>query len=224
MIKHISWWIGEEKLNGPEYDGPNADPYKVQLRLMKRSTVCALMEQMVQMFADDDPCLCTDKKPDCACFTRINNNVPLRVSNLHLMAARLYFGSTTTNWTNKKHALRMRETRILWENSQDFVICRNAALLKLKTEDWGKDADEALTHLGNLLDFDVVQVENDARTNLFDDSDEETPVAVQFGNLGVNRAQTQQPRGATYNVNDASIESEIQKFLMQPSNHFALCK
>ena len=225
MVKHVSWWIGEEKLIGPEYDGPDADPYKIQLRAVKRACVAGLMEQMVQTYANEEDCFCSGRPSVCDCFTRVNNHVPKRVSRLHLMAARLFYGSTTSNWLNKKCALRMRETRILWENTGDIVICRNAALLKQKTEDWGKIADEGLIHLGNLLQFDVVRTESEAQTNLFDDSDEESPVA-HFGNLGINRAQnqTQQPGTSAYNVNDASIESEIQKFLMQQSNHFASCK
>ena len=225
MVKHVSWWIGEEKLVGSDYDGPDADPYKIQLRAIKRACVAGLMEQMVQKYANEDDCFCPGRPSVCACFTQVNHHVPKRVSRLHLMAARLFYGSTTSNWMNKKYALRMRETRILWENTGDIVICRNAALLKQETEDWGKIADEGLTHLGNLLQFDVVRTESEAQTDLFDDSDEESPVAS-FGNLDLTRAQnqTQQPSTSAYNVNDASIDSEIQKFLMQKSNHFASCK
>ena len=221
MIQHISAWIGEEKLVGRDYDGPFADPFKVQLRSVKRACCVALMEQMVNVYADDADCFCHDKRPDCECFTRENNRVPNRISKFHLMAARLYFGSTTSNWTNKKHAMRMRETRIYWENTGDLVLKRNAALLKLKTEDWGKQADDALVHLGKLMKLDVVQVENEAQSDLFDDSDEETVVA-EFGSLDVGRLQTQQ--AGAYNVTDGSIEKEIENFLKQPSAHFADCK
>ena len=233
MIQHISSWIGEEKLVGDEYDGPDANLLKKQMRLVKRACCAGLMEQMVNVYAGPEDCYCYDKKVDCACFTHVNNSVPNRVSRLHLMALRLYFGATGHNWANKKQAMRMRETRIHWENTGDFVLKRNAALLFLKTEDWGERADDALKHLCNLMNFNVVQTEEEAPSHLFDDVPERS-VAVNFGNLAVGsnqtrqqqdqQAQTQQPRSSAYNVAQAGIESEIQNFLMQPAAHFANCK
>ena len=70
------------------------------------------------------------------------------------MAHRLDYASNL----HKKHqdeSLRMRTTRLYWMQSEDIVIQRNAALLKLKTLDWGRRADKALTKLANLLDFNV---------------------------------------------------------------------
>lgn len=228
MVQHISWWIGEEKLVGSEFDGPDADPFKIQMRAVKRACCVAFMEQMVNCYADGEDCLCNEKTADCTCFTHSSNRVQNRVSKIHLMAARLYYGSTTSNWTNKKQAMRMRETRIHWENTGDLVLKRNAALLKLKTADWGKIADDALIHLGNLMRLDVVRVETEAHSNLFDDSDEET-VSVEFGQLDVGRnqsqqPQTQQPHTSAYNVADGGIENEIKNFLKQRSAHFADCK
>ena len=76
--------------------------------------------------------------------------------------------------------------------------------------------------------LDVVQVETEAHSDLFDDSDEET-VAVEFGQLDVGRnksqqPQTQQPHSSAYNVADGGIENEIKNFLKQRSAHFADCK
>ena len=148
MVEHISAWIGEEKLTGPEYEGHTADPYKVQLRAVKRAACITLMEQMTQYYANDKDCFCPEKTADCRCFTVYSYNVPLRVSKLHLMAARLNFGSSSNNLP-LKYSMRMQQTRILWTNTGDLVCCRNAALLKLKTKHWGETADQALTHLAN---------------------------------------------------------------------------
>ena len=226
MIQYISQWIGEEKLVGPEYDGPEPDLFKVELRAVKRSCVASMMEQMVNCFADGSECLHYDAPADCDCFTVVNNRVPIRISKAHLMAYRLYFGSSN-NFANKKKSMRMTQTRNLWSNTGDLVIKRNAALLKLKTEEWGSDADAALIHLGNLLNFDVVQVETEAQTDLSDDSDDESAVAVHFSGLGVDQERnnrTQQPTSTTYNVNEGSIQNEITKFLNLPPSHFVECK
>ena len=77
MVQHISRWIGEEPLVGDEYDGPLADPYKVQLRAVKRACVVSLMEQMVNVYANDKICTCATEKADCGCFTITNNHVCL---------------------------------------------------------------------------------------------------------------------------------------------------
>lgn len=225
MVEHISVWVGEERLDGPEYDGENPDPYKVQLREVKRSCVIALMEQMVNTFANANDCFCHEKSVECACFTEVNNRVPNRISKLHLMAARLYYGSTISNWMDKKLAMRMSQTRINWMNTYDLVICRNADLLKLKTKDWGRIADEALSHLANLLNFDVVPVEiTPAQSNLLCEPDDESAISVPFGAMQVERNQTQRPGRGMYDVSENSIDNEIQKFLSQPNCHFIECK
>lgn len=225
MVQYISEWIGEEKLSGEEYDGDNPDPYKVQLRAVKRACVVAFMEQMTNTFANDNSCFCPEKSSDCPCFVEVNNYVPNRISKLHLMSARLYYGSTTSNWPDKKHAMRMMQTRTYWMNTDDIVIQRNAALLKLKTKEWGKIADDALSHLCNLLKFDVVQVEAaEAQCDFFNESDDESGIQVPFGNLEVGRNQTQRPSAGLYDVNENSIDNEIQKFLNQPNSHFVECK
>ena len=223
MVEHVSAWIGEEKLTGPEYDGPTADPLKVHLRSMKRSVCVTLMEQMTQYYANDKPCICYERKADCDCITIKNGKVPLRVSKLDLMAYRLYFGSSSNNLP-LPYSMRMQQTRVHWMNTDDLVCKRNAALLKLKTKNWGEDADKALTHLANLLEFDVVQTETEARSDLFDDSDDEN-VAYEFENMGVgaNRSNSTQAASA-YDVSDGSIAREIQKFLKQKSSHFVDCK
>ena len=222
MVQHISRWIGEEPLVGDEYDGPSADPYKVQLRAVKRACVVSLMEQMVNVYANDSICTCSSEKADCGCFTITNNRVPNRMSQVHLMAIRLYYGSTSSGISDKKRAMRMLQTRILWENTSDPVIVRNAALLKLKTATWGAEADEALNKLSSLLDLDVVPVESEEPTDLFDDSDDEAELAENLDDIQVNsqKSRTQQP----YNVNQGSIESELHKFLNLPGDHFVKCK
>ena len=227
MIQHISAWIGEERLDGPEYEGIDADPYKIQMRAVKRACVCALMEQMVNIIANDNDCFCNDQRVDCKCFAVENNNVPCRISKLHLMAARLYYGSTTSNWADKKQAMRMMQTRTYWMNTHDVVICRNAALLKLRTKDWGRRADDALSNLCNLLNFDVVPVEaTPAQYDFFNESDDESAIAAPFGDLQVqrNRNQTQTHVRGMYDVTENSIDNEIQKFLNQPNCHFVECK
>ena len=222
MVQHISRWIGEEPLVGADYDGPLADPYKVQLRALKRACVVALMEQMVNVYANDAVCTCLSEKADCGCFTITNNNVPNRMSQVHLLAARLYYGSTSSKIADKKRAMRMLQTRTLWENTSDPVIIRNAALLKLKTATWGAEADAALTKLSSLLNLDVVQVESEEPTDVFDDSDDEAELAAHLDDIQVNSqtSKTQQP----YNVNQSSIESELHKFLNLPGDHFVKCK
>ena len=223
MVEHVSAWIGEEKLTGPDYDGDSPDALKVHLRAIKRSVCVTLMEQMTQYYANDNPCFCPEKKSDCECFTVKNGHVPLRVSKLDLMAYRLYFGSSSNNLP-LQYSMRMQQTRVHWMNTDDLVCKRNAALLKLKTKSWGETADQALTHLANLLDFDVVQTETEARSDLFDDSDDEN-VAYEFGNMGVGNNRNNLTQAASaYDVTDGSIAREIEKFLKQKSSHFVDCK
>ena len=222
MVEHISAWIGEEKLTGPDYEGESADPYKIQLRAVKRAACITLMEQMTQCYANDSDCYCHDQKADCDCFTIDSLNVPKRVSKLDLMAARLYFGSSSKNIPTK-YSMRMQQTRIHWTNTGDIVCCRNAALLKLKTKNWGEEADRALIHLANLLQFDVVQTEAEAQSDLFDDSDDEN-IGLDFNSLNVGARRNNQTQMNAYDVSDGSIEREIQKFLNQNSSHFVECK
>lgn len=225
MIQHISFWIGEEKLTGPDYDGPNADPYKVQLRAIKRSCVVSIMEQVVNCHADDSECWHFEGPVDCECFTVTNNRIPNRISKAHLMAWRLHFGASNNNFVDKDKSMRMTHVRRLWCNTDDIVMKRNAALLYLKTEDWGRLADDALIRLGNLLRFDVVQVESEARTSDYDDSGDEGAVAAEFGELEVGEARANRTQQASsYNVNEGSIKNEILKFLKQNPSHFRDCK
>lgn len=221
MIEHISRWIGEETLVGDNYEGPEADPYKIQLRSVKRAVVASFMEQLVNVYANDKECSCMVAKPDCGCFTIVNNHVPNRISPVHLMAARLYFGSTSNKIKDKKQAMRMLHTRILWENTRDPMIMRNAALLKLKTATWGAEADAALIKLSKRIKLDVVQVESEEQTDLFDDSDDEADLAA---NMGGVRVDSQKSRTQPYNVNQGSFESELHNFLNLPGVHFVKCK
>ena len=217
MFQHISFWIGEESMTGDEYED---NPLKIQLRSVKRAVVCSMMEQMVNCYANGNDCLCEVKKVDCKCFTVTNNNVPNRISDLHLMAARLNYGFSTRNAKDIKQSMRMHQTRILWKNSDDPVIIRNANLLYLKTESWAARADEGLSKLGTLLHLDVVQVESEQQTTLFDDSDEE--FSAELDNLAVRAdpiASTQ-----PYNVDQRSVEKEIHEMLKLPGDHFVKCE
>ena len=97
------------------------------------------------------------------------------------MAHRLDYASNLQN-KNQNESLRMRTTRLYWMQSQDFVIQRNAQLLKMETEDWGRKADRALTKLANLLDFNAVAHDPiSSTTDIFIDSDNENcDISVDF--------------------------------------------
>lgn len=117
----------------------------------------------------------------------------------------------------------MRTTRLYWMQSQDVVIQRNAQLLKMETEDWGRQADRALTKLANLLDFNVVAHDPivSPGTNVFVDSDDEnSSLAVNFDSVRIDQLNQTQP----YNPIEASIEGEIRKFLKQHHEHYIECK
>ena len=221
MIIHISRWIGEEPLVGDDYDGPSPDPYKVQLRNAKRAVVASLMEQMVNVYANNKHCGCRTKRADCQCFTVTNNHVPNRISEVHLMAARLYFSSTSTGIPDQKRNMRMLQTRILWENTKDPMIMRNAALLKLKTLNWAAEADAALSKLSRLLNIDVVPVQSEEPTDLFQDIDDDAELADDLNDMSVG---SQRSRTQPYDVSQGSIESEIKDFLSLPGDHFVKCK
>ena len=222
MMEHISRWVGEEPLVGDDYDGPSSDAYKVQLRAVKRAAVASMMEQMVNVYANDKDCICEVKRADCRCFTVENNRVPNRVSETNLMTARLYFGSTSSG-VDKRRNMRMLHTRTLWNNTSDPMIMRNAALLKLKTANWASEADAALLKLSRLLKLDVVPVQSEEQTDLFQDSDDEADLADRIDDVQVD-SQRQFSRTQPYNVNQGSVESELSKFLNLPGDHFVKCK
>ena len=219
MIQHISFWIGEEPLTGDDFE---ANPLKVQLRAVKRAVVCSMMEQMVNCYANDNDCNCEYETADCTCFVVVNNHVPNRVSDLHLMAARLHYGSSTSNAKNPKASMRMQQTRILWKNTEDRVIVRNAALLYAKTEFWAAKADAGLCKLGTLMNLDVVEVQSEEQTTLFDDSDEESSVTADLENMNVASQSVSSTQ--IYNVDQGSVEKEIQKMLKLPGDHFVKCE
>ena len=223
MFEHISRWIGEEPLVGDDYDGLSPDAYKVQLRAVKQAAVASMMEQMVNVYANGKDCFCEIKRADCGCFTVENNHVPNRVSEIHLMAARLYFGSTSSGISDKKRNMRMLQTRILWNNTSDPMIMRNAALLNLKTAKWAAEADAALCKLSRLLNLDVVPVQSEEQTDLFQDSDDEAELTDRIDDVQVD-SQRQTSRTQPYNVNQGSLESELSKFLSLPGDHFVKCK
>lgn len=219
MIQHISFWIGEEPLTDDDVEG---NPLKVQVRKVKRAVVCSMMEQMVNCYANDKECNCEFEAVDCTCFVVVNNRVPNRVSELHLMAARLHYGSSTNNAKNPKASMRMQQTRILWKNTGDRVMIRNAALLYAKTERWAARADAGLSKLGTLLNLDIVEVQSEEKTTLFDDSDEESSVTADLENMNV--ASTSATSTQIYNVDQGSVEKEIQKMLKLPGDHFVKCE
>ena len=200
MIEWISKWIGSDV---PD-ESQRGLPIYIERRNMKRAVVCAMNEQCIQAHCNDNECDCSPPfKAECSCFTVVNNLVPARVSEMHLMAHRLDYASNLQN-KHQNESLRMRTTRLYWMQSQDTVIQRNAQLLKMKTEDWGRQADRALTKLANLLDFNVVAHDPvvSSTTNIFVDSDDEnSDISVNFGSVRIGT----QP----YNPNEASIEGEI---------------
>ena len=123
------------------------------------------------------------------------------------------------------------QNRLVWLLGRCWIGCspktwwfkRNAQLLKLKTKDWGERADRALTKLANLLDFDVIAQHNSSqKIDIFND-DSEDEVAVEFGSVRI--ASTQDSRRKDhYNPLDASIQSEIKKFLKQHPEHYIECE
>ena len=134
------------------------------------------------------------------------------------MAHRLDYASNLHN-KHQDESLRMRTTRLYWMQSEDIVIQRNAALLKLKTLNWGRRADKALTKLANLMDFNVVAHDpiTSPDMNIFNDSDDEnSQISMSFGSVRIGT----QP----YNPVEASIEGEIKKFLKQHPEHYVECK
>lgn len=215
MIEWISRWIGSD-VPTEEQKG---HPFYIARRNMKRSVTCAIMEQCVQSHCNDKECDCSPPfKVDCSCFTVINNLVPERVSDMHLMAHRLDLASSHRNLPHDE-SLRMRTTWLYWMQSEDMVIQRNAQLLKLKTENWGSKADRALTKLANLMDFNVVAHDPPAspHLDLFDDPEVEgSSIARSFGSVRIGT----QP----YDPTEASIEGEVKKFLMQHPEHYVECK
>ena len=219
MIEWLSRWIGSDV---PD-EHQKGLPIYIERRNMKRSVVCAINEQCINAYCNDKECDCSPPyKPDCRCFTEVNERVPLRISEMHLMAHRLDYASNLQN-KNQNESLRMRTTRLYWMQSQDFVIQRNAQLLKMETEDWGRKADRALTKLANLLDFNVVAHDPivSPGANVFVDSDDEnSSLAVNFDSVRIGQMNQTQP----YNPIEASIEGEIRKFLKQHHEHYIECK
>ena len=207
-------------MKGDEYDPDSVsfNSFKIELRNVKRATVAAFCEQLFGYYCNDNECLCGGRD-DCKCFI-VNTSVPCRVSDIHLAAWRLKFGNTAPS----TKLLGMREVRVLWMRTEDLVIQRCAAIVLKETQSWGEKADKAIGRLATLLDLDVVQVNTqlDAQCSIFDDDDYQPPMTV-AGPSGVS-----QRRGSAtqvyYDSNDASIQSELKKFLSQPPDHFRRCK
>ena len=221
MILHLSKWIGEKSL--AEKNMKTA--LDIELRNIKRALVIACMEQLVRGYANGNQCDHSPQQPDCACFYVSRNDIQSRVSEIQKMASRLFYGSS--NWSSANHPnwfssnLRMRETRLYWLATEDEVIIRNAHLLNKKTKNWAAEADNALRKLSMILEIDVVQPpsDDDNVDNDFEDPGADTTsLAVDFAAISANS----QPR--PYNVNESSIEVDIQKFLNQHPSHFSKCK
>ena len=117
----------------------------------------------------------------------------------------------------------LREVRLYWPASEDPIIKRNAHLLNKKSQNWAADADNALRKLSRILVIDVLQPpsDDDNQENDFDDPDADTiSLIADFAAVSANS----QPQSQTYNVNDSSVEGDIQAFLSQHSSHFSKCE
>ena len=224
MILHLSKWVGEKSLA----DSNVKTALDVELRNIKRALVIAMMEQLVRGYANGAECDCNNpNQADCACFYVTRNDIQGRVSDIQKMAARLFYASS--NWSAASNPnwvasnLRMREVRLYWLATDDLVIIRNAHLLNKKSQNWASEADNALRKLSMILDIDVVQPpsDDDNEGNDFEDPDADTvSLVADFAAVSANSQSRSQP----YNVNDSSVEGEIQKFLNQHPSHFSKCK
>ena len=117
----------------------------------------------------------------------------------------------------------LREVRLYWLASEDPIIKRNAHLLIKKSQNWAADADNALRKLSRILEIDVVQPpsDDDNQENDFEDPDADTiSLVADFAAVSANS----QPRSQNYNVNDSSVEGDIQRFLSQHPSHFSKCE
>ena len=111
--------------------------------------------------------------------------------------------------------------RTLWSNSNDLVLTRNAKLLKTKTENWAKEADDALDKLANILGLNIIHPEtqetDDAHMMFADSDSEDENLRASLSNM---RTQSQ----SQFDAADSSVGSEVKKFLKQNPAHFAKCK
>ena len=223
MVLHLSKWVGEKSLA----ESHMKTALDVELRNIKRALVIACMEQLVSGYANGNDCDCSDKKADCDCFYVPRGDIQSRVSDIQKMAARLFYGSS--NWSSASNPswfssnLRLREVRLYWLASEDPIIIRNAHLLNKKSQNWAADADNALRKLSRILEIDVVQPpsDDDNQENDFEDPDADTiSLVADFAAVSANS----QPRSQNYNVNDSSVEGDIQRFLSQHPSHFSKCE
>jgi len=222
MILHLSKWIGEKSLA----EANLKSALDIEIRNMKRALVISCMEQLCRGYANGKECYHSSPQPDCACFY-VPSRVPSRVSDIQKMAARLYYASS--NWSSAGNAnwfssnMRMREVRLYWLASEDPVIVRNAHLLNKKSQNWAVEADNALRKLSNILEIGFVPTlsDEDNDENEFEDPDADTmALAADYAAVSVSS----QPSSQSFNVNQLTIESEVQKFLSQSPSHFSKCK
>ena len=223
MILHLSKWIGEKSLA----EASLKTALDIEIRNMKRALVISCMEQLCRGYANGNECYHSTPEPDCACFYVPRGNIQSRVSEIQKMAARLYYASS--NWSSAGHAnwfssnMRMREVRLYWLASEDPVIVRNAHLLNKKSQHWAVEADNALRKLSNILEIGFVPTpsDDDNDENEFEDPDADTmALAADYAAVSVSS----QPSSQSFNVNQLTIESEVQKFLSQHPSHFSKCK
>ena len=213
MILHLSKWIGEKSLA----EANLRSALDIEIRNMKRALVISCMEQLCRGYANGKECYHSSPQPDCACFY-VPSRVPSRVSDIQKMAARLYYASS--NWSSAGNAnwfssnMRMREVRLYWLASEDPVIVRNAHLLNKKSQNWAVEADNALRKLSNILEIGFVPTlsDEDNDENEFEDPDADTmALAADYAAVSVSS----QPSSQSFNVNQLTIKSEVQKFLSQ---------
>ena len=81
MIEWISKWIGSDVPDNSQ----KGLPIYIERRNMKRALVCAVMDQLVQSHCNGKECDCAPPfRPDCSCFTEVNNSVPTRIRRVSI--------------------------------------------------------------------------------------------------------------------------------------------
>ena len=193
-MTHLVKWISE-----PE---SRETLESIELLNHKRALMAGIGEQLIQCYAD-------------AKNNKVSNRrVPLRVSDLSLMANRLYFLNSNAEAKNREENMRLREMRLYLARSNDSNLKKYCDLFKEETRQFGVTADAGLVKLGRILELDSLQSTSASSQNLLaDDDDDDEPVT----NLD-------ELRTALYDMNDSSVSSEIKNFIALPFAHFDECK
>ena len=174
---------------------------------------------MFQVHITDAECKCPTslKQADCACFTKRNRHVPLRISTSQKILARLWFINNNAEVKNLSTNFRLREARLYLKQSKDDVILRYARLWHKKTENFGREADEEIINISNRLQLEAVLPETtltqQTKRLLVDEDDEEFETSHNFGEVDDHAR-------SPYNVEENSTRRQLSNFLSQTDAHF----